>query len=231
VSEHASGDARRETIDDTSDGALDERLLATTYAAYNAQDLNCLLAVVSDDVDWPVGPHTPRRLRGKDAVRAYWSEQWTRTRTRDTPVRITRLEDGRLVVRIEQVVRALDGPVLSRGAFDHVHRIRSSRIARMDMCTDLPTDIQPALGDAQPQDRPPTAPPLRGSAASRTASATPGWRSVELVRGEAGLGPLHRSGPPRRPAAPHAASARLIVAVRSHQLASPLAVIRNLLWA
>jgi hypothetical protein len=54
-------------------------LLLQAYAAYNAQDVE---ARISDDVDWPDGAG---RLHGKEQVRTYWSEQWTRTRTRDEP--------------------------------------------------------------------------------------------------------------------------------------------------
>ena len=63
-----------------------KKLLKCAYAAYNTQDLEGLLAVVSEDADWPGGPSTFRRLRGHAAVRAYWTEQWSQTRTHDEPV-------------------------------------------------------------------------------------------------------------------------------------------------
>ena len=42
-------------------------LLLQAYAAYNAQDVEGLLALVSDDVDWPDGTG---RLHGKQEVQA-----------------------------------------------------------------------------------------------------------------------------------------------------------------
>jgi ketosteroid isomerase-like protein len=42
-------------------------LLLQAYAAYNSQDLEALVALVSDDVDWP---DDGGRLHGKDEVRA-----------------------------------------------------------------------------------------------------------------------------------------------------------------
>ncbi len=113
------------------DAPADRRdLLMRAYAAYNGQDVEALLAGVSDDIDWPDGA---RRQHGKEAVRSYWTEQWTRTRTHDEPVRFTQLDDGRIAVDISQVVRSLDGSVISRSHFVHVHRIDGDRISRLDI--------------------------------------------------------------------------------------------------
>jgi ketosteroid isomerase-like protein len=106
-----------------------ERLLAA-YAAYNRQDSDALLALVSEDVDWPDGS---ARLHGKAELRAYWTRQWEVTRTHDEPVEITDLAPDRSVVRIHQVVRTLDGTKISEGSFVHVHRLKGGLIARMDI--------------------------------------------------------------------------------------------------
>ena len=108
----------------------EEALLSMAYTACNGQDVDGLLTLVSDDVDWPNGSS---RLRGKAAVRAYWTKQWTRTHTHDQPVAFTRRPGGRIAVRISQVVRSLDGSVISTGSFCHIHRIEGSQIVRMDI--------------------------------------------------------------------------------------------------
>ncbi len=110
---------------------IDHReLLLQAYAAYNRQDLEALVALVSDDVNWPDGGG---RLHGKDEVRAYWTEQWTRTRTHDEPSTFSRRDDGRIAVHISQVVRSPNGSVISTGHFLHLHRLEGDRIARMDI--------------------------------------------------------------------------------------------------
>jgi ketosteroid isomerase-like protein len=109
-------------------------LLRRAYAAYNRQDLDHLLTFVTDEVDWP--DDGGGRLRGKAALRAYWTEQWTRTRTHDEPVGFTERDDGRIAVQIRQEVRSLDGRVLSTGRFRHLHRLDGDRIARLDIARD-----------------------------------------------------------------------------------------------
>ena len=105
-------------------------LLTRAYAAYNAQDVEGLLAKVSDDVDWPDGE---RRLHGKEQLRSYWAEQWTRTRTHDEPVGFAELDDGRIAVDVSQVVRSPEGTVVSRGRVVHKHRLDGGLIARLDI--------------------------------------------------------------------------------------------------
>ncbi|QTE31001.1 nuclear transport factor 2-like protein [Pengzhenrongella sicca] len=65
----------------------DQELLLKAYAAYNSQNIDGLLAVVGQDVDWPDGPN---RLRGKAAVKALVADQWTRTVTVDRPATLVR---------------------------------------------------------------------------------------------------------------------------------------------
>ena len=100
-------------------------LLLRAYAAYNAQDLDALLDCVSDDVDWPDGE---RRLRGRDAVRSYWTEQWARVRVHDDPVALEDEGGGWTAVRLNQVVRSLDGALVSRGRFVHRARVVDGRV-------------------------------------------------------------------------------------------------------
>lgn len=105
-------------------------LLLRAFAAYNAQDVEGLLALVSDDVDWPDGLH---RLQGHGALRGYWTAQWLRTRTHDQPLQLSRRADGRVAVRLTRVVRSLDGRVLDHGTFDYVFRLDASHIVRLDI--------------------------------------------------------------------------------------------------
>ena len=83
-------------------------LLLRGYAVEGNEKVEALLALVSDDVDWP---DDAGRLHGKGEARACGIEQWARTRTHDEPVGFSELNDGRNAVQISQVVRSLDGSV------------------------------------------------------------------------------------------------------------------------
>lgn len=105
-------------------------LILQAYAAFNRQDADALLALLSDDVDWP-GDDV--RLHGKDAVRAYWLKKWAKNHPHDEPVAISDLSEETSVVRINQVVYALDGSVISRGMFEQTYQIKDKLIVRMDL--------------------------------------------------------------------------------------------------
>jgi hypothetical protein len=109
-----------------------ENMLRSVYAAFNARDIDTILASMTDDVDWPNGWEGGRE-RGRDAVRAYWTRQWEMIDPHVEPVAITRRPDGRIVVQVHQVVRNLDGEVLTDGRVHHVYELRHGRIARMDV--------------------------------------------------------------------------------------------------
>ena len=51
-----------------------EALLRRTYAAFNARDVDAVIAVLHSDVDWP-NAWEGGRVRGHAAVRSYWARQ------------------------------------------------------------------------------------------------------------------------------------------------------------
>ena len=105
-------------------------LVRRLYDAYNGRDADGLLALLTDDVDWPDGPV---RLHGKEAVRDYWTRQWRRVHTHDEPGEPVELDDGRVAVRISQVVTTPDGSPVSTGQFRHFFRIQDGKAARLDI--------------------------------------------------------------------------------------------------
>lgn len=108
----------------------DRDLLENAYAAYNRRDVDGLLELLTEDVDWPDGD---ARLIGRAAVRRYWLHQFTQTRTHDEPVRFVALPPDRTVVHIDQTVRDRHGRVLSRGALRYSFTVREGLISRLDI--------------------------------------------------------------------------------------------------
>ena len=109
-----------------------EELLRTMYDAFNARDIDAVLAAMTEDVDWP-NAWEGGRLHGHDAVRDYWTRQWAAIDPRVEPVDIGPGRDGRVAVQVEQVVRDLDGEVVAEGTVVHVYELRSGLVARMNV--------------------------------------------------------------------------------------------------
>lgn len=105
-------------------------MLARLYEAYNRQDAEGLLDLMSDDVDWPDGR---RRLHGKAALSRYWEQQWRATRTHDEPVEVALIGSDRATVRVDQVVRDHAGVVTSSGTFCHSYQFDGGRVTRLDI--------------------------------------------------------------------------------------------------
>ncbi|MGH3143500.1 MAG: nuclear transport factor 2 family protein [Gaiellales bacterium] len=110
----------------------EESLLRRAYEAFNARDINGALALMHPDVDWPNGM-TGGRERGHSAVRAYWTWQFVQIDSHVEPIGFEVDTEGRIVVDIHQVVRDLEGAVLSDGRVRHAYTFRDGLVERMDI--------------------------------------------------------------------------------------------------
>jgi hypothetical protein len=110
----------------------EEQLLRQAYAAFNARDIDGALALMHPDVDWPNGMEGGREL-GHEAVRAYWTRQFGLIDSHVEPLGFDRDDEGRIVVDVHQVVRNLEGSVLSDGRVRHVYTLRDGLVSRMDI--------------------------------------------------------------------------------------------------
>src|SRR5215212_3447288 len=98
-----------------------EERLGALYRAFNARDIEAVLAALADGVHWP-NAWEGGGLVGHAAVRDYWRRQWQEIDPIVTPVAVEERSDGAVAVRVHQVVRALDGTILSEGDVVHVYR-------------------------------------------------------------------------------------------------------------
>jgi hypothetical protein len=102
------------------------------YEAFNLRDSDRVLAMMSDEVDWP-NAWKGGRLVGREAVRDYWIAQWAEIDPHVEPLSVTERVDGTLAVTVRQVVRALNGELLGDGEVVHVYRLGDGLIRRMDV--------------------------------------------------------------------------------------------------
>ncbi|MCZ2829325.1 nuclear transport factor 2 family protein [Modestobacter sp. VKM Ac-2986] len=107
-------------------------VVAQVYEAVDARDADRLAALLAPDVDWPE-PMGGGRLRGRDAVRRHWQDQWAVLDVTMAPRRTRVLPDGRVEVLVEVVVRDADGDLLGGATVLHTHTLAGDRVARMDV--------------------------------------------------------------------------------------------------
>jgi hypothetical protein len=107
-------------------------LLLAVYEAFNARDVDAVLAKMHPHVDWPNGMEGGR-VHGRSGVREYWKRQWKLIDPHVQPMRIDVEESGRAVVTVHQVVRDLAGNVLSDKSIQHVYAIKDNLIQRMEI--------------------------------------------------------------------------------------------------
>ena len=105
-------------------------LVRQMYAAYNSRNADALLALLTDDVDWPDGT---ARMHGKAALRDYWLDQWSRVHTYDEPGEPVPLGDGLIAVQVSQTVLTPDGSPVSTARFVHLFQLRVGLAARLDI--------------------------------------------------------------------------------------------------
>jgi hypothetical protein len=113
-----------------------EPLLRDLYVAFNARDVDAVLAHMHPDVDWP-NAFEGGRVHGREAVREYWTRQFEQIDPRVEPERFTVTDDGRVAVEVHQVVRDLDGAIVAEGRVTHIYSIRDGLVERMDVVEDV----------------------------------------------------------------------------------------------
>ena len=84
-------------------------------------------------VDWP-NAWEGGRVRGREAVAAYWARQFEQISSRVEPRGFSRDDDGGISVDVHQVVRhAGSGEVVSDSRVVHRWRFEQGLVVRMDV--------------------------------------------------------------------------------------------------
>ena len=110
----------------------DHDLLREMYKAFNARDIDAVLAVMHPDVDWPNG-WEGGRVYGRQGVRDYWMRQWASIDPNVEPTKIDTDELGRAVVEVHATVRDLSGSVISEGMVEHSYVMEDGLIRSMEI--------------------------------------------------------------------------------------------------
>jgi hypothetical protein len=112
--------------------ALETELLRAAYAAFNARDIDAALALMTPDVRWPRA-FKGGFVRGTEAIRAYWTEQWSEINPHVEPVAFHVEDAGQVLVEVHQVVRDLAGALLADEHVGHRFTIEHGLIQAMEV--------------------------------------------------------------------------------------------------
>ncbi len=117
----------------------DIQMIKRIYQSFNARDIDSVLAVLSDDVAWANGMDGGH-VHGREAVRDYWTRQWTVVSPHVEPVAFEKTGDGAIAVEVIQSVFDLNGQPLegqTHGLKDktvtHIFRMEGDTIVRFDI--------------------------------------------------------------------------------------------------
>jgi hypothetical protein len=107
-------------------------LIEQAYTAFNKRDIDGALALMTQDVSWPKASEGGKVV-GTEEIRAYWTRQWSEFDPHVEPLAITEEDGGKARVRVHQLVKSLQGNVLSDSEVLHVFTVTGGLIAAMDL--------------------------------------------------------------------------------------------------
>jgi hypothetical protein len=107
-------------------------LIEQAYSAFNKRDIDGALALMTQDVSWPKASEGGK-IAGKEEIRAYWTRQWGEFDPHVEPLAITEEDGGKVRVRVRQLVKSLQGKVLSDNEVLHIFTVNTGLIAAMDL--------------------------------------------------------------------------------------------------
>jgi hypothetical protein len=119
------------------------RVIEDAYRAFNDRDIEGALALMTQDVKWPKASEGGK-IVGKEAIRAYWTRQWSEFDPRVDPLAMQDAEQGRVRVTVRQLVKNLQGDVLSDSEVVHVFTMNGGLIAAMDLEDEAAASGRPA---------------------------------------------------------------------------------------
>lgn len=107
-------------------------LLRAAYSAFNARNIEAALALMTSDVEWPRA-FKGGFVHGPEAIRAYWTEQWSEISPHVEPAAFHRDATGRILVEVQLNVRNLKGDVLADEQVVHRFTFEKGLIRRMEI--------------------------------------------------------------------------------------------------
>jgi hypothetical protein len=95
---------------------------------------------MSENVSWPKASEGGR-VAGKQAIRDYWTRQWAEFDPRLDVLEVVERRADKTDVKVHQLVKNLQGEILSDTELWHVYTIAKGLIERMDIKEGDPSSL------------------------------------------------------------------------------------------
>jgi SnoaL-like protein len=115
----------------------EREVLSAAYRDFNARNIEAVLSSMHPEVEWANGMEGGH-VHGREAVREYWTRQFTTVNPRVDPVAIEADKSNHWVVTVHQVVHDTEGNLLLDTIVYHTYQFRDALIARMDIAQASP---------------------------------------------------------------------------------------------
>jgi hypothetical protein len=107
-------------------------IIKKAYTGFNSRDIDAVFSVMHPDIHWPKA-FEGGFVIGQDAVRDYWTRQWTEINPIVEPVTITERPNGKVEVEVYQLVKDMQGNILFNGKVKHIYVIKDNLLYSMDI--------------------------------------------------------------------------------------------------
>lgn len=110
----------------------EREVLLAAYRDFNARNIDAVLSQMHPEVEWANGMEGGY-VHGTEAVRAYWTRQFSTLNPQVEPVSIRSGRSMQWIVEVHQVVHDIKGNLLIDTTVYHTYQFRDGLIARMDI--------------------------------------------------------------------------------------------------
>lgn len=109
-----------------------QQFLQNLYDAFNKREIETIIALMRPDVKWANGLEGGF-VYGRDAVRAYWTDQFKDIQPELETLKFETDENGRHIVTVHQIVKDLQGNVLADTTVHQIFTIEDGLISRYEI--------------------------------------------------------------------------------------------------
>ncbi len=109
-----------------------KEIINKAYSSFNKRDIDKALSTMHPEVQWPKA-FEGGYVSGHEAIREYWTRQWSEIDPIVEPTAINERNDGSIEVVVHQKVKDLQGNILFDGLVKHVYVTEDDLLRRMDI--------------------------------------------------------------------------------------------------